>query len=35
MKFRYFFYNNIPDIFTLCGALIIAISGTYVLIKHN
>jgi len=33
--FGYIFYKDIPDIFTICGALIIAVSGTYVLLRRN
>jgi len=33
--FGYIFYKDIPDIFTVCGALIIAVSGTYVLLRRN
>ena len=33
--FGYILYNDMPDIFTIFGALIIAVSGTYVLIRRN
>jgi drug/metabolite transporter (DMT)-like permease len=32
--FGYFFYGDIPDVFTVIGALIIAISGIYIF-KNN
>ena len=32
--FGYFFYEDIPDVFTIIGALIIAISGIYIF-KNN
>ena len=33
--FGYILYNDIPDIFTICGALIIVASGIYVLMRRN
>ena len=33
--FGYILYNDVPDIFTICGVLIIVASGTYVLLRRN
>ena len=33
--FGYFFYGDIPDVFTVIGALIIAISGIYIFKNNN
>ena len=31
----YIFYQDIPDMFTIAGAIIIASSGIYIFIKQN
>ena len=33
--FGYILFKDIPDVFTICGALIIAASGIYVLMRRN
>ena len=33
--FGYFFYGDFPDVFTIIGSVIVALSGIYVLKKQN
>ena len=33
--FGYFFYKDIPDIFTIIGAIIIALTGIYIFKKNK